>query len=323
MMNSHSAFTTRHSLLTTPRALRARGTALIETAIVLPLYMLLLFGLIYFGYATLSKQRQTVAAAAAAWLPAEQQAEDLLEEFWRLAGNTREDIEIEANEEVRLDDPYYGNEVPTQADAGAHTWSDGGDGTFDRERVALALWTMALGEMYSRIVWTPQGFEERVHRSFDHYGHYLNVDGAYKTGWIEAAPGQASTPDVGGYEFQIVGALDGFGAGHWMERRQIEINVEYRPSFFRQVIRDPADEPTDFNTYVSGDYSEPAEEPKVAMTFDLTGRGEAVRYAVGDGAAPEEIADRAAGLFAIELDPADSMNGVIEGLPGFNDWRAL
>ncbi len=69
----HFALCTLHfSLCIRRRNLRA--TALIETAIVLPLYMLLLLGLLYFGYATLGRQRQDKATAYAAWQAGTQQA---------------------------------------------------------------------------------------------------------------------------------------------------------------------------------------------------------------------------------------------------------
>jgi len=64
------------------RRVRQRATAVIETAIVLPLYMMLLLGLIYFGFATLGRQRQDKATSYAAWTPGTQQADQLADPFW-------------------------------------------------------------------------------------------------------------------------------------------------------------------------------------------------------------------------------------------------
>ena len=327
-----SVLSSQFSVLSSRRSDSA-GTALIETAIVLPLYMMILLGVIYFGYATITKQRQTVAAACAAWLPGEQHEETLKDEFWRVSGIMAQDTTLEASEDIRDDDPYYGNLIQPQLVAGMGSLDVGGRGndTFDRERVVVGLWNLALGEMHRRLEWVPgAGVVEQISRTFDDYAAYLNDASASGTGWIVAHPQQVSSPTIHGdggepYEAYIAEVLNGFGSDHWINRNQVALEAEYTPSFFdlKTILRNPADEPTDFATYVSGDYPELEERPVVSMTFDLTRRGDGYRYAVGEGGVTSEaLVGQAGDLVRINLPPADEMNERIEGILGPNAWVA-
>ena len=325
----YSPFTARYSLFAIPRS--ARGTAVVETAIILPLYMIILFGLIYFGYATLSKQRQSVAAAYAAWLSHEQGADDLLAEFWPWAGEAQlegggsgqseaaaGDTTLTVSEQARLDDPYYGALLKCQLVAGLHSIGGGGEDTFDRERIAVSLWNLALGEIRQYFEWVPEvGIVERTHTHYDEFARYLNS--AFSTGFVDAREG--SPPAIGDYENWIADALNGAGSGHWIERRQVAMNATYRPPFFRTVFREEGSARTDFADYVSGDYPEPSYEPTVQMTFDLTGRGEGVRYAAGEGGAvPDELVAQVGDFFSeVHLPEPDEMDSLHIGIGTLRD----
>jgi len=331
---NHSGLTTHHSLFCTPRACNARGTAAIETAIVLPLYLIVIFGLIYFGYATLGRQRQTVAAAYAAWLPGDQQADELLEEFWPWEGEatpegaeagataaTAGDCELGVREETRLDDCYYTEGlVPCQLEAGPYSLSGYEETTFDCERITIALWNMALGEINQYFEWVPgEGIVERVIVSRDQVGTYL-------ADFVETGtPADPVTPEIDDLERRITQALDGLGDGHWLERRQVTTDATYRPPFFKIVYREEGEEPLDFAAFASGDYPEPSYQPTTIMSFDLTGRGEAVRNVVGeDNLSPDDlIAQMGESLFGNEtLGDPHGMDGSIESLLGSGAWAA-
>ena len=307
------------SFFNTSRLHGTRGTALVETAIVLPLYMLVLLGLIYFGYATLTRQRQTTAASCAAWLPGEQHDDDLLGEFWRASGGVSEDMTFDSDEAIRLDDPYYGNIVPTQLVAGMGSLGAGSDETFHRERVAVSLWNLALGEVYQSFVWDPvEGFAERVDVRWDDYSRYLNVE--FPTGFVDAHAG--ASPVIGEVETWIASGLSGGDGEHWLERRQVGLWARYRPSFFPQIVRGADDAPSDFSSYISGNYDAPDEAPPPEMTFDLTGRGEAERRAVGEGIQSEELADDAATFLQMALSEPDELDSMIEAVLGPDAWTA-
>ena len=325
----HSPLTIHHSVFCTPRACNARGTAAIETAIILPLYLIVIFGLIYFGYATLGKQRQTLAASYASWLAGEQQADELLEEFWPWEGEVTQagsasaragDTELSMSEDVRFDDYYYAQGmVPCQLEAGIYALGGGEENTFDSERITVSLWNMALGEIRQCFVWVPgEGIVEEITVDRDQVGDYLAdfVD----TG----TPSDPVPPEIDTFELRLSLALNGIGDGNWLERRIVNMDATYRPPFFKKIYREDGAARTDFGTFVSGDYPEPRFQPTVAMTFDLTGRGEATRNAAGEGyVTPDDLISEVGDqLFDNTLDNPDSMDGIIESLLGSDIWTA-
>jgi hypothetical protein len=281
---------------------RNAGTAVIETAIVMPLYLLVIFGLLYFGYATLAKQRQTMAAAYSAWLPGDQRADTTLARFWPwtvdplrpptavaqpgVSGVTSGDHELNVRERARLNDPYYGTVIRTQLVAGTNTLGGAGDDTFDRERVTVSLWNLALGKTVQRFSWTPgQGLVQRFDRNFGPFGVYLNAQsqaGAGQGGAFIAAD-EGSPPQIGRYETMVSDALNGINsAGHWLERRQATLDAAYQPPFFRMVYAEDNAPPLRGDTYFSGNYAQPTFKPASTINFDVTGRGTAMRLAAGD-----------------------------------------
>ncbi|MGO8704128.1 MAG: TadE/TadG family type IV pilus assembly protein [Candidatus Brocadiia bacterium] len=204
----HFALCTLHfSLCIRRRNLRA--TALIETAIVLPLYMLLLLGLLYFGYATLGRQRQDKATAYAAWQAgtqqaAPQQAVSLVGPgpFWMWSGPITTnpaapgvssvtfgdttfavygDSVNAPGQWVRQGDEYYGMTIngtipiPCQLQGGIHSLSNDVSDLFDSERVTVDLWNYALGTTTQYFNWVPGvGIQENFQTNYQDFGSYLN-----------------------------------------------------------------------------------------------------------------------------------------------------
>ena len=316
MKYQHSSLTTHYSLLCTRLSLRARGTAAVETALVMPLYALILFGMIYFGYATITRTRQTVAASGAAWLPGTQTDDDLTGEFWRYVGNALQDTTVETEEDIALDDVYYGNEIDTQLVAGIGSLGGSGAHTFDEERIAASLWTLALGEVTQRFDFVPgQGLVERMHVHYDDYAIYLNSNARGSTGFISTD----ESPVIGDEQRWIAESFDGFGTGRWIERRRVHLEADYRPPFFRQVVRDPDAPPTNLATFVSGDYPEPDAETRIGVTFDLTGRGEATRLAADEVGGEDMVAD-VTDFLDTNLSEANELDAQIQSVFQRNPW---
>jgi hypothetical protein len=193
---------------------KSSGTALIETAIVLPLYMILLWGLIYFGFATLGRQRQDKATAYSAWQSSQPMVADLLSAYWGSAAPPYTSFSAGGGSEygqiTREGDEYYGMQrnlslqgsqwlwpgqenysvqydqsdditgtvatfVPYQLDS-FHEVSNGGYGAFDTERVTVDLWNFALGSVTQSFNFLPgQGIQQQMNVNYTDFGNYLNT----------------------------------------------------------------------------------------------------------------------------------------------------
>ena len=147
--------------------------------------MILLFGLLYFGYATLGRQRQDKATAYAAWQTDPPLVADLLTTFWGSAQPA--DTTFSAGggslngQLTREGDEYYNLAIngtvfiPCELASGPHTIS-GGDGyVFDSERVTVDLWNFALGATTQSFTWSPgQGLVPQFNTNYTSFAQYLN-----------------------------------------------------------------------------------------------------------------------------------------------------
>ena len=322
--------------LCAPRCRRARGAALIETAILLPLYMIILFGLIYFGYATLSKQAQTSTAQYAAWCPQTQSAKTLLERFWPWAGTANQldsgagtsaaeatDMHLRIYENTPDGDPYYENDdIKTQLADGKGSLTGGrSDDVFHLERLTVNLWTYALGEINQRFVWTEDGIEEQMNINYDDMAKFLNPLADKNEITLAFVPaGENNPPVVNPYQERIATAINGPGE-HWLERRLVTVDSTYRPPFFKNVYAEKGSPSTDYATYISLQYKDTDYQPtayisgqngRQPMRFDVTGRGSGQRNAAGENGKTSDgiLVDTAALLGGSELpmdDGGDSL----------------
>ena len=171
--------------------------------------MLLLLGLLYFGYATLGRQRQDKATAYAAWQAgtqqaAPQQAVSLVGPgpFWMWSGPITTnpaapgvssvtfgdttfavygDSVNAPGQWVRQGDEYYGMTIngtipiPCQLQGGIHSLSNDVSDLFDSERVTVDLWNYALGTTTQYFNWVPgAGIQENFQTNYQDFGSYLN-----------------------------------------------------------------------------------------------------------------------------------------------------
>lgn len=339
MRRNNDAMMSRRAGTLRLRRARAAGSAMIETAIIMPLYLTILLGIVYFGYATLSKQRQTVAAGYAAWHGGVQSADGVLNEFWPWEGSASlqwargndslakaGETELLMSEQTLQGDEFYRTgRVPCQLVAGLGSLGGGGDDCFDRERLAVSLWNYALGEMIQYFEWVPgQGAVERTRINWDDASRYLNENSPSGTGFIAADA--ANPPNIGLYENLVASSLNGPGADHWFERRAAKIEATYRPWYFRQVVAVENAPPSGFLTYIGGAYPEPLFEPTATTSLDLTRRGTGARFAVGEGGtSSQDLIDNMAGfLQRSALPAADAMdNTPVLGSDTLKDlWEA-
>lgn len=294
---------------------------MVETALVMPLYMLIILGLLFFGYSTLNRQREVKATQFAAWTPGEQSADELMASHWPSGGGqtsggpaapgwttaTRGDLKLSVGEYASESDDYYGYEIRSQLSGSL--LGGGQADTFDRERLAVSLWNYALGETTQSFVWDPvNGAVEQTRTHYDSIARYLNnradPNGSGGGGFVEAddqCP-PTITPSVG----WIALALDGPGAYHWLERRHADLEGEYVPPYFRMIFEESGQPPSDFTTYVTLNYPTPSYRPISKFTVDLTGRGAGVRLAAGEGnTSSDQLLLEAANTFGTALTPVD------------------
>jgi hypothetical protein len=167
--------------------------------------MILIYGLLYFGYATLGRQRQDKATAYSAWAAAPQQATSLVSQFWAwngpasgpanpalpnsssaIAGDTTFSVYGGSltGQWVRPSDEYYGMTIPPpngtvfipcQLAAGHWAGWPFGNYFFDSERVSVDLWNFALGATTQSFNWTPgQGIMQQFNTNYTDFANYLN-----------------------------------------------------------------------------------------------------------------------------------------------------
>jgi len=305
---------------------RLRASAMLETAIVLPLYMIALLATIYFGYAFLSKQRQAVAGWYAACLPGQQQADRMLERFWPWEGSAAPlvilpdrseavagDTRLLVAEQQLSGDPYYGDPIPAQLVGGRGLLGGGGDDCFDRERVAVSLWDYALGERTQSFVFGEGGLEERIRTHYDEMARFLNLEAqeqwppAYRIGFIRA--GEETGPQLGRYESLVAEGLNP-GAEHWLVRRRAITQATYRPPFFKDIYGGDETPELTLQTYLTLQTEEPEYDPTVTTQFDVTTRGDGERSAVGEGASPDGLISDVSHYLGADgtLPPADEMD---------------
>lgn len=279
---------------------------MIETALIMPLYMLVLLGLLYFGYATLYQQRQDKAAAYAAWMTGSQSADDLLAGFWH--DGASDDLKLTVTEsQFGQEDVYYNDKTIThQIDysLASARYTD----TFSNERIAVSLWNYALGDYVQSFVWDASGgLTEVMTANFgdrDSPKHYLNAEapGSVSLGGGFVYADNDSPPLITSNINQIASVLNGPGADHWLERRQASLDTEYTPSYLPAVFSGTDQDASSLYALGKQAYPSPSYTPRYAVTMGLTGRSGAGRLAAGEqGMSCDGLLDEAAWVFGIAV----------------------
>jgi len=202
------------------------GSATLEMAILLPMYLIILFGVLYFGYATLGTQKQHLASAYAVAQPGVQAADDALPRFfpWHGAVEQSGPGQIGRAPNVR---------IGTEARAGDGTvrlgeWRDTDNELLTVRHITESLGGIAVGSWHDQIVWTPTGLVIQRSRSGNDRANYL-------AGNLISDPNAplAQTP----YSAWVNQTLRGESGGTpWLERRVARVEYVYQPFFFGHVI---------------------------------------------------------------------------------------
>ncbi len=252
-----------------------RGSAMVEMAILLPAYLVMLFGLLYFGFGTLAGQKEDLAGAYAALQPGTQSADELLPEFF----------------------PWHGG-VDTAGPTPDGTEACAGEGTlrvvddtltgvaYDLDDVTVALWVLAQGEFVQRFVWRGDEFVEVIDHVPDDASRYLQgndtVDGAAHT-----------ATDYTRWVTDTLNA-ENIGGG-WLERRTANLEYVYEPFYLPHVVG--GQEPLAQQEYMTLSFPAADEVPVQTRGHLVSTRGDAERLGARDpGSNAAQLLGEMAGL---------------------------
>lgn len=240
------------------------ASAMIETVILMPIYMILVFALIFFGHSTLSRQRARVAAHFVAMHSSTQALdEDMLVHFgWNpsLLGGYRsvpDGSEFQADDAVIRVLNIWGEEDYYNPDySGAPTR---GTGTFEEARIADYVWIESVGEVVERYEWQ----DGEIVRIEDQQHTYAS---SYLQDQDIVDPPPPSPPVYTRYLLGAADAVNNAQDNPWLERRYGRMEYEYGPNFLRYAI---GEEPMTSDQYLGLDFPDPTFQP----LFVLESRG--------------------------------------------------
>ena len=316
MTNRHSALTIYHFPFSTPRPRRGqRGSAMIETTILLPVYMIIIYAIIYFGYATLSMQKQHQASAYTALLPQNPSSETIKSKFFPWAESMG--IEPESTRTTHWNDLHYQEDPQTVLPEllyACHHLS-GGEGSgyvFDQERIGVSLSIMAMpkitrsitlstiigGEVTESLSWTSAA--QYLNSSFEGRpalagGGFIDAPATFEdqhTGWNP----EVGKDDGGGVIHFVSRALTGIPPDHqynsdqdyadnssrWLRRRRVTSSLSIDVPWAGVVVASPDETGQSFTQFATLDYDAPAAPLTTGTRAEITRRGECVRLSPAD-----------------------------------------
>jgi len=243
-----------------------RGTAAIETAILIPLYMIILFSLLFLGYLTLGQHREIQAAAFAVWAQGNQDAEVLAEKFYPYI-----DAEDAGGGEVGDD------ETRLKVIADELKEAQVSDQDF-RDYINI----VAIGNKYQVYTFGGTGLSTDIQTSRPDYADYLVNHG------LSDGEGTLLNEQI---DNQIDDAYNGSDSSRWMEAREAQLSFRFRPAYFRWVYQK---EHKTQEEYLGLERTEPDEEPTLERTFEIiarvTGSNQLERLAARDpGGSSEDV----------------------------------
>ena len=228
---------------------------MVETAIVMPLYLIVVFALLFFGYSTLARQKMQQAAAYAAWHTETQGAGELMDRFFPWNPDAQEQStpggsEAEAGEATL--------ELTDQVLPG---------GGYELDAVTERLWVLSLGEVIQDFVWEDGHLVERMRQVGDDASRYLNDNDIT----VQSGPHTATK-----YTRWVTEVLDGDGSSTWVERRRADLNYTFAPHYLGVAVADEGESLTS-SQFLSMQMPRPTWVPMYPGSFSVTGRGELER----------------------------------------------
>jgi hypothetical protein len=296
---------------------------MVETVILMPLYMILVLGLIFFGYSTLSKQKEAAATNYALLKPGRQPAADIMPAFfpWNSPPVTNLRQLPDGSQATAGDATLRVHDVQDVTDFYAPAWptapSIAGIGaTFDSSRLAEYLWLLAQKTRVQHFQWQYGKFEEVIDTEDSYQSKYL----------YPLFPHNPPDPDPPPSQTRYTrGATYGLNCGQdapWLDRRQARLEYLYTPPFFSHVYGEQAMTPSE---YFDMGQPEPSYTPNYKTESHVIARGEGARFGTLDSGADHVEMDMAGLLDQPRLpDPLDdtTLNAVAATVGGGSLWEA-
>ena len=255
-----------------------RATAMTETVILAPLYMVMLFALIFFGYSTLGRQKEQVAANYAAMQPGAQAAADMMPLFfpWNPSDLSGEALLPDGSEVTAGDEVTLRVHEPEWVDIYNPAWNtippapvSLGD-TFDARRVVEYLWIMAVGQ----VVMTPVRLNPDGTVTPPGVREVLDYRASFLRGQQVVDPPPPAAPALNKYSAGVLYGLNCAHSPEWMSRRYSQLEYLYTPPFFRHVY---GGEARDKSQYMTLDYPDPDFTPNYRNESRIVTRGQGER----------------------------------------------
>jgi len=237
-----------------------RGSAMVETTLVLPLYAILLFGIIFFSQSTLLIKRSELAAAYATYAPEVESGYDVAGTFFAgIVGNLGSPSgafvpELTPRMCVDLDGAASteGSEALPYAPV---------DTDWEVDTITEYLWEMALGEFTQTTIVSGGQPMISVTRHDDSASRYLNenhIVEPHLVGDSFLLPPGTQLPSYGSstqhsetsYTTRVAALLNGDPSAPnapWLQRYKTVVQCEYKPDYLRFI-------------YTEGEQSLPTEE---------------------------------------------------------------
>jgi len=248
-----------------------RGSAMVETVVVMPIYLMLVFALIFFGHSTLAKQKQHQAAAYAAWLGGQgtrQDARDLLPAFFPWVAGQHARAAGSASE-ASVTVAYSDGSVYEEARLALAYRPDDERELYDQDEIDEGLFILALGERDQHFEWRNGQTEEVITTHWDDAANYLNPE-------HQAPPARNRYYDLAG---DCVNALNGPGSSdRWAFRERTDLTYTYKPHYLGLFYAGP-DEDIDrwgdeeFTRYAALEADRPASGIEYLSSFAVAARG--------------------------------------------------
>ncbi len=272
--------------------LGARGSALLETAVLMPVYLILLFGLLFLGYSTLLKQKEHLAGSFAVWNRGRESPASLGLEFGMWASGSSQDIQETADGAV-VGDGWLSIEETRET-----------SGLYETDEIAPQLFNMTLGERVQYYVWEDGQLVERIDLRADDASRYLrevfDVDpqgSIWRTDPSATPESSSNLLQFGRDNYGMLFAFSDYIAGildsEWTERRTAALEYEYRP-WFRPIAYSEEGEEMTTSQYLSMQFPEHSSAPVYKAESRLTIRGEGSRSTIHDKSGKDLILEMSA-----------------------------